>query len=68
VPELGMKVFSAINELETGNRVLVNKLGPGVIETVDNSKDKVSIRIDGKTKVFKISIVLQKELIQIEEK
>jgi DNA helicase-2/ATP-dependent DNA helicase PcrA len=68
VPEPGMKFVAAKDELETGKRVLVNKFGPGIIEKVDNSKDKVSIKIDGKTKAFRISIILQNELIQIGEK
>lgn len=68
VPEPGMKFIAARDELETGKRVLVNKVGSGVIEKVDNIKDKLSIGIDGKTKVFKISIVLQNRLLQIEEK
>ncbi len=65
VPEPGMKFVAETDELKKGKRVFVNKFGPGVIEKVDNLEDKVSIRIDGNTKAFKISIILQSRLIQI---
>jgi len=66
-PEQGMRFALSADELKVGQRVLVNKLGLGLIEALDIKDDRLAIRIDGKTKAFIISIVIQNELIQIYE-